>query len=58
MNARALLVALLLTGCDDKPTPEGFAGLGQGSEHFAPVVPGKVFSFPADHGAHPDFRIE
>ncbi len=25
---------------------------------FAPVVPGKVFEFPDDHGAHPDFRIE
>ncbi|MGE6323426.1 lipocalin-like domain-containing protein [Pseudomonas oryzihabitans] len=59
MNARALLVALLLlTGCDEQPASEGFAGLGQGSENFAPVVPGKVFSFPADHGAHPDFRIE
>jgi predicted secreted hydrolase len=25
---------------------------------FAPVVPGRVFSFPADFGAHPDFRTE
>ena len=23
-----------------------------------PVVPGKTFSFPADHGPHPEFRIE
>ncbi len=23
-----------------------------------PVVPGRVFSFPADHGSHPDFRTE
>src|SRR5665213_1513415 len=37
---------------------QGFAGLGMSSEGFAPVVPGKVFTFPADHGAHPDFRIE
>ncbi len=59
MNARVLLVAfLLLTGCDEQPPSAGFAGLGQGSENFAAVVPGKVFSFPADHGAHPDFRIE
>jgi predicted secreted hydrolase len=25
---------------------------------YAQVLPGKVFSFPADHGAHPDFRTE
>jgi predicted secreted hydrolase len=25
---------------------------------FAAVVPGKTFAFPADHGPHPDFRIE
>lgn len=37
---------------------QGFAGLGENGSGFAPVVPGKVFSFPADHGAHPDFRIE
>jgi predicted secreted hydrolase len=37
---------------------QGFAGLGLDGQGFAPVVPGKVFSFPADHGPHPDFRIE
>src|SRR3974390_980246 len=37
---------------------QGFAGLGEGAEGFAPVTPGKIFSFPADHGPHPDFRIE
>ncbi|MXS80262.1 Predicted secreted hydrolase [Nitrosomonas eutropha] len=25
---------------------------------LAPVVPGKIFKFPDDHGAHPNFRIE
>ncbi len=25
---------------------------------FAPVVPGKALSFPADYGAHPDFKTE
>ncbi len=25
---------------------------------FAPVVPGKPLSFPADYGAHPDFKTE
>lgn len=37
---------------------QGFAGLGSDGQGFTPVVPGKVFSFPADHGPHPDFRIE
>jgi predicted secreted hydrolase len=37
---------------------QGFAGLGGDGQGFAPVVPGRVFSFPADHGPHPDFRIE
>ena len=37
---------------------QGFAGLGVDGQGFTPVVPGKVFSFPADHGPHPDFRIE
>ncbi|MCU0891122.1 MAG: carotenoid 1,2-hydratase [Sandarakinorhabdus sp.] len=26
--------------------------------HFAPVRPGVALRFPADHGAHPDFRTE
>lgn len=37
---------------------QGFAGLDQSASGFAPVVPGRSFSFPADHGPHPDFRIE
>src|ERR1700709_61490 len=39
----------------------GFAGLGgRGGDGkgFTSVTPGKIFSFPADHGPHPDFRIE
>jgi len=55
-----LLSALLLSGCGKAPAPadEGFAGLGRESAGFAEVVPGKVFDFPEDHGAHPGFRIE
>jgi len=57
MTARlpALLLALLL------PVPlaaQGFAGLGSGAEGFALPDPAHVLTFPADHGAHPDFRIE
>lgn len=37
---------------------QGFAGLGMSGEGFAPVVPGRQLAFPADHGPHPDFRIE
>jgi predicted secreted hydrolase len=37
---------------------QGFAGLGKNAEGYADVVPGKVFSFPDDHGPHPDYRIE
>jgi predicted secreted hydrolase len=37
---------------------QGFAGLGISGDGFAPVVPGTALTFPADHGPHPDFRIE
>ena len=37
---------------------QGFAGLGRDAGGFASVVPGKTLTFPADHGAHPDTRIE
>ncbi|WP_426206864.1 lipocalin-like domain-containing protein [Pseudomonas sp. TWP3-1] len=59
INVVLLLLALFLSGCD-KPAPEqkGFAGMGDQAQAFTPVVPGRVFSFPADHGAHDGFRIE
>ncbi|MCU1761900.1 iron ABC transporter permease [Pseudomonas sp. 14P_8.1_Bac3] len=54
-----VLLAMLLSGCDDPaPAEKGFAGLGGEALAFTPVVPGRVFSFPADHGAHEGFRIE
>jgi predicted secreted hydrolase len=37
---------------------QGFAGLGRDAGTFAPVVPGHKLTFPADHGPHPQFRIE
>jgi predicted secreted hydrolase len=37
---------------------QGFAGLGEGAEDFAPVTPGVPLSFPEDYGAHPGHRIE
>ncbi|SDN50208.1 Predicted secreted hydrolase [Pseudomonas azotoformans] len=50
---------LLLSACDKAPVPvESFAGLGSDAADFSRVVPGKVFSFPEDHGPHAGFRIE
>lgn len=37
---------------------QGFAGLGTEAEGFAVPERGAVLSFPADHGPHPDYRIE
>src|SRR6195256_4483299 len=37
---------------------QSFAGLGSETSGFAAVVPGRMLSFPADHGPHPEYRIE
>ncbi|WP_322846688.1 lipocalin-like domain-containing protein [Pseudomonas sp. B33.4] len=59
INLVVLMVLLLLGGCDQSaPAQKGFAGMGNRALAFTPVVPGRVFSFPADHGAHDGFRIE
>ena len=55
MNAKALILFLLL------PLPgfaQGFAGIGTAADGFATPAPSPAFRFPADHGAHPDYRIE
>ncbi len=57
MSVKTLLFCLSLA----LSTPvhaQGFAGLGTSAEGFTMPVPGRRFSFPADHGAHNDFRIE
>jgi predicted secreted hydrolase len=41
-----------------KSFAQGFAGLGESADGFAAVTPGRQFVFPADHGPHPQFRIE
>lgn len=54
-----LLLLALLAGCEPAAEPpQGFAGLGSEAAAFTPVLPGRRFSFPADHGAHDGFRIE
>ncbi|MEM9013020.1 MAG: lipocalin-like domain-containing protein [Pseudomonadota bacterium] len=60
MNVRRILggavaAALLLA---PPAAAQGFAGLGTTVEGYAEVVPGRTFSFPEDHGPHPEFRIE
>lgn len=55
MNAKVLAIAIVL------PFPamaQGFAGLGTADNGFARPDRGTVLQFPADHGPHPDFRIE
>ena len=60
MNARAArlaaLCALVLWGAIAQA--QGFAGLGTGAEGFSVPQPDPLFEFPADHGAHPTYRIE
>jgi predicted secreted hydrolase len=59
ISRRALIGGLALLGCGRTPArAQGFAGLGRDVTGFAPVVAGVPLSFPADHGPHPDFRIE
>src|SRR4026209_1424215 len=59
ISRRVFAGGLAVLGLGRMPArAQGFAGLGENVEGFAPVVPGKTFAFPADHGPHPDFRIE
>lgn len=62
MSARALVAcaaSLALIACDAAAPPaQGFAGLGREAAEFAAVEPGRALRFPADHGPHPDYRIE
>src|SRR6266446_472343 len=59
ISRRAFAGGALVLGLGRKAAlAQGFAGLGVSGEGFTPVTPGKTFSFPADHGPHPDFRIE
>jgi predicted secreted hydrolase len=48
-------LALALAGSAEA---QGFADMGAPAGDFALPEPGRVLEFPADHGAHPEFRIE
>ncbi|QBF31176.1 lipocalin-like domain-containing protein [Thalassococcus sp. S3] len=56
MNVRALTYLFLFL--PSMLWAQGFAGLGTEADGFAIPRPGKEFSFPQDHGAHPQYRIE
>jgi predicted secreted hydrolase len=59
ISRRAVIGTLAALGLGAKPaSAQGFAGLGTREDGFAAVTPGKAFVFPADHGPHPDYRIE
>src|SRR4030081_1520032 len=58
ISRRGFVGGALLAGHSGKALAQGFAGLGESADGFAAVVPGKRFAFPADHGPHPEFRIE
>ena len=64
MNARNILIAAVMALGTLAPAivparAQGFAGLGaDGGGGFAQVLRGRPLVFPADHGAHPGYRIE
>src|ERR1700694_4094188 len=59
ISRRAFAGGALVLGLGRKTAlAQGFAGLSMSGQGFAPVTPGKIFAFPADHGPHPDYRIE
>ncbi|MEM7731612.1 MAG: lipocalin-like domain-containing protein [Pseudomonadota bacterium] len=55
MNAKALILFFLLPIA---AWAQGFAGLGTDADGFTVPERGYHFTFPRDHGSHPDFRIE
>lgn len=59
LTRRSFASGLALLGLGgSRAVAQGFAGLGRDAEGFASVVPGRLLTFPADHGPHPDYRIE
>jgi predicted secreted hydrolase len=58
ITRRTFASGVALLGLSVRARAQGFAGLSEDAADYAQVKPGRVFSFPADHGPHPDFRIE
>jgi len=51
-------ILILLVTFPLQALAQGFGGLGATAEDFATPTANPSFSFPTDHGAHPDYRIE
>ncbi len=58
MSVRIMFIVFALFFWHAPVQAQGFAGMGSGSDGYLLPVPDKRFDFPADHGAHPGFRIE
>ncbi|MGJ4948438.1 lipocalin-like domain-containing protein [Bradyrhizobium sp. HKCCYLS20291] len=58
ITRRRLISGLGLLAVPSLARAQGFAGLSDNPDGFAPVTPGKQFSFPADHAPHNEYRIE
>lgn len=58
ITRRALAGGAALLALGARAGAQGFAGLEEKADGFARVTPGRAFAFPADHGPHPEFRIE
>ncbi len=57
-SAVAGMICFVLTLLASPVAAQGFAGLGAEGEGYPVVRPGTAITFPEDHGAHPDHRIE
>lgn len=56
-----MIASIALVGCGQKEEPVNRSVSvlnADGGSQFAPVVPGRTFSFPQDHLPHPEFRSE
>ncbi|MEM1151948.1 MAG: lipocalin-like domain-containing protein, partial [Pseudomonadota bacterium] len=58
MNAKSIVQAGILLFFVGMVQAQSFAGLGEDADGFAIPQLGDQFDFPADHGPHPEYRIE
>jgi predicted secreted hydrolase len=64
LRASLLAAGLALAGCGPGASPPPEEGprvadlLGGDADRFERALPGGTLAFPADHGAHPDYRSE
>ncbi len=58
MNVKLYLIVFAVALFPGLAAAQGFAGLGQTADGFALPSANTRFSFPQDHGPHPEFRIE